>query len=445
MDLASGTLGCLAPLLAPSRYRDPMLEAFGDSTRDGEWASVRLLVDGDRIVEADAPGVERPLAGLTLLEAAAVGGETLAVDALANALGPIFRCEPRAGRTAVAMSGGVDSAVALLRAAPNAIGVTLRLWLDPDGPDCRTRLLLAGSRDRCARDLSPPRAAARDARPARGVSPRGRRRRSCAATRAARRRTRASAATAASASASCSPSRSAPAATGSQPGTTRASRSIAAGSSCTAPPTSGRTSRTCSRALDPARLDRIWFPLGEQDKETTRSEAERAGLEVARRAESQEACFLAGDDYRAFLGTARPRAARRRRRRRARHGARAARRLLAVHARGSARASASPRRRRSTCSTPTRRRTRSSSARSSRSRAAASPRRAASTSTSTAQTRSSGTGRRRSAASVSARPGGFELEPRRARLRRGARPGGRALRRRRRRRAAGTISSVDAD
>src|SRR5204863_7801524 len=84
---------------------------------------------------ADAPGLERPLPGLTLLEAAAVGGDTLAVDALANALGPVFRCEPRLGLTAVAMSGGVDSAVALLRAAPNAIGVTLRLWLDPDGPD----------------------------------------------------------------------------------------------------------------------------------------------------------------------------------------------------------------------------------------------------------------------------------------------------------------------
>ena len=33
------------------------------------------------------------------------------------------------------MSGGVDSAVALLRAGPKAIGVTLRLWLDPAGPD----------------------------------------------------------------------------------------------------------------------------------------------------------------------------------------------------------------------------------------------------------------------------------------------------------------------
>jgi tRNA-specific 2-thiouridylase len=54
-------------------------------------------------------------------------------------------------------------------------------------------------------------------------------------------------------------------------------------------------------ALDPAHLDRVWFPLGEQSKEETRSEAARAGLAVAERAESQEACFLAGDDYRSFL------------------------------------------------------------------------------------------------------------------------------------------------
>src|SRR5436305_14931915 len=112
-----------------------MIECFGDSSRDGDWAAVRLLVEGDRIVEADAPGLERDVAGLTLLEAASVGGETLAVDALANALGPTFRAAPEPGRVAVAMSGGVDSAVALLRAGPGAIGVTLRLWLDPRGPD----------------------------------------------------------------------------------------------------------------------------------------------------------------------------------------------------------------------------------------------------------------------------------------------------------------------
>jgi tRNA-specific 2-thiouridylase len=54
--------------------------------------------------------------------------------------------------------------------------------------------------------------------------------------------------------------------------------------------------------LDPKQLGRVWFPLGDQDKQTTRSEAARAGLAAAGRAESQEACFLAGDDYRTFLG-----------------------------------------------------------------------------------------------------------------------------------------------
>ena len=54
--------------------------------------------------------------------------------------------------------------------------------------------------------------------------------------------------------------------------------------------------------LDPRHLERLWFPLGEQTKTQTRAEAAEAGLEAAHRAESQEACFLAGDDYRAFLG-----------------------------------------------------------------------------------------------------------------------------------------------
>src|SRR5439155_21717795 len=53
--------------------------------------------------------------------------------------------------------------------------------------------------------------------------------------------------------------------------------------------------------LDRRFVDRLRFPLGAQTKDETRAEAERAGLAVARRAESQEACFLAGDDYRAFL------------------------------------------------------------------------------------------------------------------------------------------------
>src|SRR5437899_6534731 len=112
-----------------------MLELIGDSARGADFAFVRLNLEGERIVAADASGLERSLVGLSLLEAAAVGGETLAVDALANAIGPAFTAASSPTRVAVAMSGGVDSAVALLRYEPDAIGVTLRLWLDPAGPD----------------------------------------------------------------------------------------------------------------------------------------------------------------------------------------------------------------------------------------------------------------------------------------------------------------------
>jgi tRNA-specific 2-thiouridylase len=278
-----------------------MLEVFGDSTRGGEWASVRLLVDGDRVVEADAPGVARPLTGLTLLEAAAVGGETLAADALANALGPIFRSEARAGRTAVAMSGGVDSAVALLRAAPNAIGVTLRLWLDPDGPDaeraCCSPEAVIAARETCHRlglphvtlDLREEFRRAVVAPFVRGYA-RGETPNPCIRCNGG---FRFGELLAFAKRAGCD--------------------RLATGHYARLAEHRGRLllhraadeqkdqSYMLAR-VDPARLDRIWFPLGEQDKETTRGEAERAGLEVAHRAESQEACFLAGDDYRAFLG-----------------------------------------------------------------------------------------------------------------------------------------------
>jgi tRNA-uridine 2-sulfurtransferase len=277
-----------------------MLEVVGDSSRDGEVALVRLLVDGDRIVDADAPGLERGLRGLSLLEAAAVPGETLAADALANALGPIFSAEPRPGRVAVAMSGGVDSAVALLRAGAEAVGVTLRLWLDPEGPDaeraCCSPEAVIAARETChalglphvTLDLREEfRRAVVD--PFVGAYARGETPNPCIR---------------------CN-------------GSFRFAELLAfawrAGASRLA---TGHYARTrvhrgrllLARAadplkdqsymlarLDPRQLDRVWFPLGEQTKDETRAEAAAAGLAAAERRESQEACFLAGDDYRAFL------------------------------------------------------------------------------------------------------------------------------------------------
>jgi len=277
-----------------------MPEAFGDSTRGGEWAAVRLVVEGDRIVEADAPGLDRPLAGLRLLEAAAVTGETLAVDALANALGPVFRAQPSPGRTAVAMSGGVDSAVALLRALPNAVGVTLRLWLDPDGPDaeracCSPEAVLA-ARATCHRlgvphvtlDLREEFRRAVVAPFVRGYAL-GETPNPCMGCNGAFRFDEL---LAFMRRAGCERL-----ATGHYARVVehRGRRLLARGTAAS------KDQSYMLAQLDPSLLDRVWFPLGEQDKESTRGEAARAGLAVAGRAESQEACFLAGDDYRAFL------------------------------------------------------------------------------------------------------------------------------------------------
>ncbi|HVE67431.1 MAG TPA: tRNA 2-thiouridine(34) synthase MnmA, partial [Solirubrobacteraceae bacterium] len=54
-------------------------------------------------------------------------------------------------------------------------------------------------------------------------------------------------------------------------------------------------------ALEPATLARMRFPLGELTKPQVRERAARAGLPVAAKADSQDLCFLAGTDRAAFL------------------------------------------------------------------------------------------------------------------------------------------------
>jgi tRNA-specific 2-thiouridylase len=277
-----------------------VIEVVGDSSRDGDVALVRLAVEGDRIVDADAEGLERPLAGLTLMEAAAVAGETLAADALANALGQLFRAEPDPDRVAVAMSGGVDSAVALLRAGPGAIGVTLRLWIDPAAPDseraCCSPEAVIAARETChalgrphvTLDLREEFRRAVVAPFVRGYA-RGETPNPCTRCNGSFRFAELLAF--------------ADRAGASRLATGHYARIV-----------DHRSRRLLARArdpekdqtymlarLDPRFLDRIWFPLGEQTKDETRAEAARAGLAVARRTESQEACFLGGGDYRDFV------------------------------------------------------------------------------------------------------------------------------------------------
>lgn len=277
-----------------------MRELLGDSARGTDFALVRLRVEGDRIVDADADGLEAGLVGLTLLEAAAVGGETLPVDALANAIAPAVGAAPDPARVAVAMSGGVDSAVALLHAGPGAVGVTLRLWIDPEGPDaeracCSPDAVLAARRTCHERGLPHVTLDLRDAFRRAVVEPfvrgyaRGETPNPCircnggfrfAQLLAFARRVGA-----------------ARLATGHYARIVeRDGRLLLARAADEAKDQSYMLAR-----LDPRHLDRLWFPLGGQAKEATRAQASAAGLSAAGRPESQDVCFLAGGDYRDFL------------------------------------------------------------------------------------------------------------------------------------------------
>jgi tRNA-specific 2-thiouridylase len=285
-----------------------MTELIGNSVRRGELAWVRLDVSGERIEAAagEGPGVEDlcgAVRGLTMLEAAAVPGEPLAADALHDALGPALRAPAEGDRVAVAMSAGVDSAVALLRAheaghAP--VGVTLRLWTDPAGPSservcCSPEAVLA-ARATC-HGLGFPHVTL-DLREgfrkavvdpfvsgyARGETPNPCTRcngsfRFAALLAFARR-------------------------IGAQRLVTghyarleehRGRLLLARGAD------PGKDQSYMLARLDPRLLPRLWFPLGDQSKDETRAEARSARLEAAERPESQEACFLAGADYRDFL------------------------------------------------------------------------------------------------------------------------------------------------
>ena len=199
------------------------------------------------------------------------------------------------------MSGGVDSAVALRRAGQNAVGVTLRLWQDPAAPDteraCCSPAAVAAARATC-HSLGIPHVTLdlREEFKRTIVDPFVDAYRAGETPNPCMR---------------CN-------------GAFRFDELVAFAKRAGADELwTGHYARIVERdgmklvgrgvdpdkdqsymlgAVDPSLLDCVRFPLGEQTKADTRAEAAVAGLAAARRAESQEACFLGGDDYRAFLG-----------------------------------------------------------------------------------------------------------------------------------------------
>lgn len=285
-----------------------MQELLGDASEAEDWAWVRLEVDAQRIQQAsgDGPGGSdlcKTLEGLSLLEAAACDGEPLMLDALHAALASGIGCTPEPARVAVAMSGGVDSAMALHHvrdAGCSPVGVTLRLWVDPAAPDgeraCCSPRAVRAARALChslqvphftldLRERFKTNVVARfiDGY-ARGDTPNP-----CVQCNGDFRFDEL-----ADFSKRLGAGR---LATGHYARTvTRQGRHLIARAHDSKKDQSYMLARLSARLVP-----RLWFPLGEQTKDETRAQARTLQLAAAERPSSQEACFLGGGDYRDFL------------------------------------------------------------------------------------------------------------------------------------------------
>ncbi len=232
----------------------------------------------------------------------------LAADALHRALGYALREQahlaPTASRTLVAMSGGVDSAVAALlvsRAGDEAVAVTLELWSDPENDgdlSCCSAQAVRGARA-LAHDLGVPhfsidlraefRAGVVDpwlTAHADGLTPNP-----CVRCNGSVRLDAMLELAARLGSVTL--------ATGHYARVHRDEPALGPLLQMAVDPDKDQS--YALTALSPESLERLRFPLGELTKPQVRALAEQAGLAVARRPDSQDLCFLAGTRRTDFL------------------------------------------------------------------------------------------------------------------------------------------------
>ena len=279
-------------------------EASGCGSMLAAGSAAVELAEGAGLLEVARIGSPQIAAALGGLSAGKLHAADLVSDAMHRALGAAVRAEgalaPAPDRTLVAMSGGVDSAVASLLAARDADAevatVTLELWADADNDgerSCCSAAAVRGAR-RLSHELGLPhftldlreefRAGVVDpwlAEHADGLTPNP-----CVR---------------------CN-------------GHVRLDAMLDfADRLGAATLTTGHYARRTPDgllrlAVDPAKdqtymlaalgrrsLTRLRFPLGEHTKEGVRAIAEQAGLAVARKPESQDLCFLAGTGRATFL------------------------------------------------------------------------------------------------------------------------------------------------
>ncbi len=288
------------------RIADAGFDASGCGAAIAAGSAVVGLVRGAPLLRAASIGVEEIAGELGGLSVAKRHAAELAADALHRALGGAVRASaalaPAADRTLVAMSGGVDSAVAALlvaREGSEAVGVTLELWSDPENDgeaSCCSAQAVRGARE-MAHGLGMPhfsidlraefRAGVVDhwlSDHAAGLTPNPCVRcngnvRLDAMLELAGRLGSETLATGHYARVEESPG----------------------GSLLRTAVDVGKDQSYVLSALAPESLARLRFPLGAMRKPRVRELAEEAGLAVARRRDSQDLCFLAGTRQKAFL------------------------------------------------------------------------------------------------------------------------------------------------
>jgi len=304
---ACGDLVRISLAIDPSspegRIFDSGFDASGCGAVIAAGSAVISLIRGTPLLDAARLGpqqIEAELGGLSIAKRHAA---ELAADALHRALGGAVRgsaaLAPAADRMLVAMSGGVDSAVAAVlvaREGSEAVGVTLELWSDPENDgdlSCCSAQAVRGARD-LAHGLGMPhlsidlraefRAGVVDgwlADHEAGLTPNP-----CVRCNG---KVRLDAML--------------------ELGERLGARTLATGHYARVQDgpllqtaaDRGKDQSYVLAALAPASLARLCFPLGELSKEEVRELAVQAGLSVARKPDSQDLCFLAGTRQGDFL------------------------------------------------------------------------------------------------------------------------------------------------
>ncbi len=288
---------------ADGRILDAGFDASGCGAAIAAGSAVISLIRGVPLLDAARIGPEQIEDELGGLSAAKRHAAELAADALHRALGWAAREQAQLGpsstRALVAMSGGVDSAVAALliaRGGAEAVGVTLELWSDPENDgeaSCCSAQAVRGARE-LAHGLGMPhlsidlraefRAGVVDgwlADHEAGLTPNpcvrcnGNVRLDAMLELGER--------------------------LGAQTLATGHYARVEDGGMLQMAADVAKDQSYVLSALAPSSLERLRFPLGAMHKDQVREVAAEAGLSVARKPDSQDLCFLAGTRHGDFL------------------------------------------------------------------------------------------------------------------------------------------------